>query len=71
MATSTTKTVTSGKTPEASIASRLATGAAKGEFVRTAPATYTLPGKAPAKGKSEAEAKLAAEPTTDSEAAAA
>lgn len=36
---------TKGKTPEQTMAARLAVGTRKGEFKRTAPNTYTLPDK--------------------------
>lgn len=49
-----------GATPEQTMAARLATGAKKGDFKRTAPNTFTLPTKsAPAK-KPKAKAKATA-----------
>lgn len=50
---------TKGKTPEQTMAARLAVGTRKGEFERTAPNTFTLPAKKTA-GKKPRRAKATA-----------
>lgn len=51
---------TDGATPEQTMAARLATGTRKGDFKRTAPNTFTLPGKSAGKAKKGKRAKAAA-----------